>query len=86
MIQRRTFLAGSCVLTVWPRIALAEDGRLKLAGSLQQSSLVVGTAKGATVTVNGTTGSRFQSMAFCFRLNYDQTTIQPVGRAFFRRH
>jgi murein DD-endopeptidase MepM/ murein hydrolase activator NlpD len=82
MIPRRAFLAGSCAFTVWPRIALAEDGRLKLAGSLQQSSLIVGTAKGATVTVNGTAVQVSADGVFAFGLNYDQTKSSSVVARF----
>jgi murein DD-endopeptidase MepM/ murein hydrolase activator NlpD len=85
MIPRRAFLASGCAFTAMPFIGRADVSRLSLSGSLVQSSLVVGTAKGATVTVNGTVNHVSPEGIFAFGFNYDQTKSDLVVAKFTDR-
>ena len=48
MILRRAFLAGAAALAALPRFARADATRVTFSGSLEQGSLVVGKAPGAS--------------------------------------
>jgi len=80
MIQRRAFLAGCGALTAFP--LRAEEAKLALAGPLEQGSLVVGTAKGATVTVDGQSVLVSPEGLFAFGLGYDQAKSTSVVARF----
>ena len=82
MIPRRAFLAGGSVFAAWPLVAHADAVRLTFAGSLEQGSLVVGTAKGATVTVNGSPTQVSPEGIFAFGFNYDQTKANLIVAKF----
>jgi len=82
MIPRRVFLSGGCAFAAVPFVARADLARLSLAGSLQQGSLVVGTAKGARVTVNGAPSQVSSDGVFAFGFNYDQTGSSLVVASF----
>lgn len=83
MIPRRRFLAGSSALAVLPyRVLAAEAPRLTLSGPLEQGSLVIGTARGAAVTVGSTDVSVSPEGIFAFGLNYDQTKSSVITAKF----
>lgn len=82
MISRRLLLwSGSAFVTV-PFVAYAGVPRLAIKGSLQQSGLVVGTAKEASVTVDGRAVSVSPDGLFAFGLNFDQTKPSEVIAKF----
>jgi murein DD-endopeptidase MepM/ murein hydrolase activator NlpD len=81
MIPRRTFL-GTAAAFVAAGCARAEEAPLSLAGSLQQGSLVIGIAKGASVTVDGVAVRVAADGAFAFGLGYDQTKATAVAAKF----
>jgi murein DD-endopeptidase MepM/ murein hydrolase activator NlpD len=82
MIPRRRFLIGGCAFAAWPVAAPADAARLTLAGSLEQGSLVVGTAKGAIVTVEGTNVQVAADGLFAFGLNFDQAKATSIVAKF----
>ncbi|HTT96455.1 MAG TPA: M23 family metallopeptidase [Rhizomicrobium sp.] len=83
MIERRAFLASGCAFAVLPLGGRADAvARLAIRGSLQQSGLVVGTAKDAAVTVDGQSSHVSPEGLFAFGLNYDQTKSSTVVAKF----
>jgi murein DD-endopeptidase MepM/ murein hydrolase activator NlpD len=80
MIRRRSLLAGLGALAAFP--LRAEGTRLTLAGPLEQGSLVVGTAKGASVTVDETRVEVSAEGFFAFGLSYDQAKAASVAARF----
>jgi murein DD-endopeptidase MepM/ murein hydrolase activator NlpD len=83
MIPRRRFLAGGCALAALPcRVFAADAPRLTLSGPLEQGSLVIGTARGAAVTVGGTDLRVSPEGFFAFGINYDQTKDSVVIARF----
>jgi murein DD-endopeptidase MepM/ murein hydrolase activator NlpD len=82
MIARRAFLVSGCAFAAVPFVARGDAARLSFAGSLQQGSLVVGAAKGASVTVNGTASQVSPEGIFAFGFNYDQTKSSLVIASF----
>jgi murein DD-endopeptidase MepM/ murein hydrolase activator NlpD len=82
MIRRRAFLLSGCAFAAAPFAARAQGARLLIKGSLQQSSLVIGTAKGAAVTVDGLPSHVSPEGFFAFGLNYDQTKLCAVVAKF----
>lgn len=82
MISRRLLLWSGSAFATAPLLARAETSRLSLIGSLQQSSLAVGTAKGASVTVDGKAVSVSPEGLFAFGLNFDQTKPSEVVAKF----
>jgi murein DD-endopeptidase MepM/ murein hydrolase activator NlpD len=82
MIPRRGFLVSGCAFAAAPLIGRADAVRLTIKGSLQQSSLVIGTAKGATVTIDGQSSHVSPEGFFAFGLNYDQTKSSVVTAKF----
>jgi murein DD-endopeptidase MepM/ murein hydrolase activator NlpD len=80
MMPRRAFLAGCGALTAFP--LRAEETRLSLAGTLEQGSLVIGTAAGATVSVDGASLRVSPEGLFAFGLGYDQTKPASVLARF----
>jgi murein DD-endopeptidase MepM/ murein hydrolase activator NlpD len=81
MIPRRTFL-GTAAAFVAAGCARADDTRLTLAGSLQQGSLVIGTAKGASVSVGDTAVRVSGDGVFAFGLAFDQTKATTLAAKF----
>jgi murein DD-endopeptidase MepM/ murein hydrolase activator NlpD len=75
MIRRRSLLAGIGAFAALP--LRAEGARLALAGTLEQGSLIVGTAKDASVTVGETKVQVSAGGLFAFGLGFDQT--KPVS-------
>jgi murein DD-endopeptidase MepM/ murein hydrolase activator NlpD len=83
MIQRRAFLVSGCAFAALPFVGRADTAaRLTFKGSLQQSGLVIGTAKGAVVTVDGQASHVSPEGLFAFGLNYDQTKSSIVVAKF----
>ena len=82
MIPRRAFLASGCAFAAAPFFARADAARLSLSGSLQQGSLIVGTAKNASVTINGSACSVSPEGVFAFGFNYDQTKSSVIVAKF----
>jgi murein DD-endopeptidase MepM/ murein hydrolase activator NlpD len=82
MIRRRAFLFSGCAYTAMQFAARAQTARLSLSGSLQQGSLVIGTAKGASVSVNGVASQVSPEGLFVFGFNYDQTKPSLVLAKF----
>jgi len=82
MIQRRAFLVSGCAFAAAPFVVRADTARLSLGGSLMQGSLVVGTARDASVTVNGSACGVSPDGIFAFGFNYDQTKSSVVVAKF----
>ncbi len=82
MIRRRAFLAGSCAFAAFPEILRAKDAPLLLSGPLEQGSLVVGTAKGATASVDGDAVRVSSEGVFAFGLAFDRTRSALVVAKF----
>ena len=82
MIQRRVFLVSGSAFAALPFVARGEVRRIAIKGSLQQSGLVIGTAVGAAVTVDGKAVSVSPGGYFAFGLNYDQTKPSTVVAKF----
>jgi murein DD-endopeptidase MepM/ murein hydrolase activator NlpD len=62
--------------------ARADAARLTFAGPLEQGSLVVGTAKGAAVAVNGLPARVSPEGIFAFGFSYDQTKSNSIVAKF----
>jgi murein DD-endopeptidase MepM/ murein hydrolase activator NlpD len=70
--RRRLLATGSAFLTL-PCLAWAQDARLKLSGSLEQGSLVVGrTEASARITLDGNAVQVSSDGVFAFGLGYNQ--------------
>lgn len=82
MIARRGFLMGCSAFAAWPIAARADTSRIALTGSLEQGSLVVGTARGGVVTVNGINVNVAADGLFAFGFNYDQTKAASITAKF----
>lgn len=83
MIPRRAFLISGCTAAaVWPLVVRADSARLIFAGPLEQGSLIVGTAKGAAVTVNGSPAQVSPEGIFAFGFSYDQTKSNLIIAKF----
>ncbi len=82
MMPRRAVLAGGCAFAALPTFLRADAMRLTLTGPLEQGSLVVGTAKGASVTVDGAAVQVSPDGFFAFGLAYDQTKATAVAAKF----
>jgi len=82
MIPRRAFLIGGCSAAAWPFAVRADSARLTFVGPLEQGSLVVGTAKGAGVTVNDAPAQVSPEGFFAFGFNYDQTKSTGIVAKF----
>ncbi|HWA91965.1 MAG TPA: M23 family metallopeptidase [Rhizomicrobium sp.] len=82
MIARRAFLLGSGGLVLLPNVLCADEARLKLTGSLEQGSLVVGHAPGAVVTVDAQKVQVSADGLFAFGFAYDQTKPTTVSASF----
>lgn len=82
MIPRRRFLIGGYAFAAWPLAARADALRMTLTGPLEQGSLVIGAAKGATLTVNGSPVQVSPDGLFAFGLNYDQTKVSSIVAKF----
>jgi len=82
MIPRRKFLIAGGAFIALPLRLRATDARLSLSGSMEQGSLVVGAAKGATVTVDGLAVQVSPGGAFAFGLNYDQVKPATIAAKF----
>jgi murein DD-endopeptidase MepM/ murein hydrolase activator NlpD len=80
MIGRRSLLAGIGAFAAFP--LRAEETRLMLAGTLEQGTLIVGTARGASVTMDGTRVQVSPEGLFGFGLGYDQTRAASVAARF----
>jgi murein DD-endopeptidase MepM/ murein hydrolase activator NlpD len=81
MIRRRSLLAGIGAFAAFP-LRANEAVRVMLAGTLEQGSLVVGTAKGASVTVDEAKVQVSAEGFFAFGLAYDQTKAASVAARF----
>jgi len=82
MIPRRAFLAGGCAFAAWPALSRAAEGKMTLAGSFEQGSLVVGKAPGATVTVDGARALVSPEGYFAFGFAYDRTKPASIVAGF----
>jgi murein DD-endopeptidase MepM/ murein hydrolase activator NlpD len=82
MISRRAVLASGCAFAAAPFMVRADTARLSLKGPLEQGSLAVGTAKDATVMVNGSACSVSPEGVFAFGFNYDQTKSSVIVAKF----
>jgi murein DD-endopeptidase MepM/ murein hydrolase activator NlpD len=82
MIARRVFLASGAAFALAPLPLRADDTRLSLSGPLMQGSLVIGTAKGASVTVDGKAVRVSPAGIFAFGLEYDQKKPTRVAAKF----
>lgn len=82
MIPRRAFLAGCSSVVFLPGVLRADAARLVLDGKLEQGSLVVGHAPGASVTVDGAKVQVSKDGVFAFGLSYDQTKAAAVAAIF----
>ncbi len=82
MISRRLLLSSGGAFATIPYLVRADIARLVIKGSLQQGSLVIGTAKGAIVSIDGKSVSVSPEGCFAFGLNYDQTKPSEVVAKF----
>ncbi len=83
MIARRGFLLAGSAFAVQLRQVLAGDvSRLAFGGALKQGGLVIGTARGASVKVDGVEVDVSPAGVFAFGLGYDQTRPTSVEAKF----
>ncbi len=83
MIARRTFLAASAVVVVFPGVPFAQMARLVFSNSLEQGSLIIGRgATGAHVMVDGATVHVSPEGEFAFGFTYDRTTPAQILARF----
>lgn len=82
MMPRRAFLAGSGSIVLLPGLLSAGETRLLLTGPLEQASLVVGHAPGASVTLDGAKMHVSKEGRFAFGLAYDQARTTTVAASF----
>lgn len=80
MIARRAFLAAGAAMLALPRCAHAAETRLSLSAVLEQGSLVVGKAPGATrVSIDGANVSLSPEGEFVFGFAYDRTKSAAIA-------